>query len=180
MPKGVGRVFRKCVTYNQSGLNYPPLAFKEFPSCEDVLYHISVYLIEIFLLVCHCWLAVATSLTLIKAKSLRHIVVFSVGFVSVWFSHSGNLYLNSWKAERTPLPHPTLFQKTRGKPYTLKVQTSSSVKPTIHLLVANAMSVCNLVSTLFFCLSLPRVVSDLNMSYFSEVMVVGRDGGGKF
>lgn len=94
--------------------------------------------------------------------------------------HTGNLYLNSWKVERTPLPHPTLFQKTRGKPYTLKTQTSRSVKSTIHLLVANAMSVCNLVSTLFFCLSLPRVVSDLNMSYFSEVMVVGRDGGGKF
>jgi len=34
------------------------------------------------------------------------------------------------------------------------------------------MSVCNLVSSLFFCLEFTKgVVSDLTMSYFSEVVV---------
>lgn len=50
MPK-VGQILRKCVTDNQSGLNYPPLAFKSL-SCEDVLYCMSVYLTELLLVGC--------------------------------------------------------------------------------------------------------------------------------
>lgn len=51
-------------------------------------------------------------------------------------------------AEWTLLTHPTLALKTWGKTFIPRTQTRVSVKPIGHLLVANALSVCNLVSAL--------------------------------
>lgn len=55
----------------ESGSNYPPIAFKEIPPCEDsALSHLCVF--TIFCLVCRCRLAVAAFLTCIEAKSHVH------------------------------------------------------------------------------------------------------------
>lgn len=68
----------------KSGLNYPPLAFKEFPSRENLLYHMSV-LIDRYLSVP---LAVATPLTRVKPceahwcflqDHVRHRLIFTLG-----------------------------------------------------------------------------------------------------
>lgn len=137
----------KEVCYLQSNqvLNYPPLAFKEFPSCESLLSRMSVQLTEISLLVFSCRSIWPSS----KPNHLKHTGVFCRLCGSRSDIHTlETCYLISLTAEWTPLTHSTLFQKTWGKSSTLRTQTRVSVKPISFVLVANAMSVCNLVSTL--------------------------------
>lgn len=138
----------KCVTYNQIRLlNYPPLAFKEFPSCEKIYFIACLSSTEISFLF---WCAtVDRSDPYRKPNRLRHASVSCrFTYVMVWYSLSGKLVSTPGLQNGLPFPHLTLFQKTWGKSFTLRTQTRISVKPVIYLLVANAMSVCNLVSTL--------------------------------
>lgn len=159
---------RKCVTYNQ-------IRFELIhPSPLKSFLHVKIYFIA-----CLCNRPKSLSLgvpllidpTRIKAKSLKGTRGVFCRSVMVWYSHFGNLYLNSWTAEWYFTP--TLFQKANR---TLKSK-SFSKKPIIHLLVTNAMSVCNLVSTLLLSEFTKGVVSDLTMSYFS--LRGGGGGGGK-
>lgn len=74
MHLGVRRVVGSVLPTVKSGLIYPPLAFKEFPSCENlVLSHVCVR-DRSSLSACRCRLAVATSLTPRQSQIyLRHL-----------------------------------------------------------------------------------------------------------
>lgn len=125
---GVGRVFRKCDNYNQIRfLTIHPSPLKSF-------FHVKICFIT-----CLCIWPVSLSvgvplfidLTLIKAKSFCKVTC-----VMVWYSHlhSGNLCLDSRTAEWTPLPYPTLFQKSWGQ--IIRTKTPNVFYSKAHLLPA--------------------------------------------
>lgn len=86
----------------------------------------------------------------IKAKALRHTVLFLHRFYVTFCKHLFQL-LEGWMDSSS-----ILYIISADWLIKHKTQTSSLVWPMRHLLVANATSVCKLVSTLFFCLSLPK------------------------
>lgn len=165
--KGLG----KCVTYNQIRFELHPSPLKSF-------LHVKIYFIA-----CLCnWPIISHGVPLLIGScyfsdpyqsqiTWGTQVVFSVGLCMFW-SDMRTLETSflTPRPQNGLLPRPASVQKTWDKQYTPRTQIRVSVKPIIHLLVANAMSVCNLVSTLFFCLEFTKgLVSDLTMSYFSEV-----------
>lgn len=127
-------------------------------------------------LVCHCWLAVAIYQCLSKPNQLSHTVVFPVGhlchglIVTLGKPLSQLLDCRLDSSSTSYVISEDLRQSIHTN------NPNASFKSIIHLLVANAMSVCNLVSTLFFLSEFTKGVdSDLTMSYFS---LRGGSGGG--
>lgn len=99
------------------------------------------------------WLAVATFQTF-KAKALRHIVLFPVGDLLHSATFTVSQLQESWM--------DSFYACFISANWLIihKSQTSSLVWPGRRLVAANAMSVCKLVSKLFFCLS------NLNVLFF--------------
>lgn len=148
MPIRVGRVFRKRVTYNQIRF------WTIHPSPLKSFLHVKVYF-----LACLCnWLKSPSWCSAVdrsdphQSQITRSTRVFSVGHVGhgqifiLWKPIS--TAISTHKLQNGLLSHTALFQKTWGKSSTLRTQARVSVKPISFVLVANAMSVCNLVSTL--------------------------------
>lgn len=139
MPKRCALSFEE-MCYVQSGLNYPPRAFKTF-------LHVKMYFLHVCVLnwnMGRYWLAVAIFPT-VKAKALRHVVLFPLGDTlqtstvsQIPESWTDSFYVCFISANWSD----TLFG--------LACETSAG----------NKCFVCKLVSKLFFCLS------NLNVIFF--------------
>lgn len=145
MPIGVGRVFRKRVTYNQIRF------WTIHPSPLKSFLHVEVYF-----LACLCnwpnspsWCSAVDSSDPHQSQITWSTLVFSVGRVG-----HGQIFIlwkpaiSTHKLQNGLLSHTRRYFKRLEANLPHWEPKQVSVKPISFVLVANAMSVCNLVSTL--------------------------------